>query len=239
MQTNVRKAIFVSVFIITAATIVHADERTYVWTYEYQTLPRGVAELEHYLTFTSPELGEFEGTTTVEHQIEYEFGMNDRFDVGIYQVFKQKPGESLTYNGFKVRGRYRFGEKNMYFMDPLIYVEYKNKPDFSEHAMEVKFILAKDIGRFNIALNPYFEVEEGEEETEFTPKYAAGLSYALHDLFKIGVEFKGSEKGHYIGPTIAHGNDAFYVAVGALFKAADVDPGEPEFQMRSIIGIKF
>jgi len=25
-----------------------ADQRSYVWTYEYQTLPRGEAELEYY-----------------------------------------------------------------------------------------------------------------------------------------------------------------------------------------------
>jgi len=240
MKTNTTATTILLLAIAFLFTIAaSADERNYVWTYQYMTMEKGEAELEHYLTFTTPDFGEFEGITTAEHQFELEFGMNDRFDFAIYQRFKQEPQGEFEYTGFKLRGRYRFGEKDQYFMDPLLYVEYKNNPDFSEHAVEVKFILAKDLGKFNIALNPYFEVEEGDDETEFTPKYAAAFSYKFHKLLRIGMEFKGSEKGHYSGPTVSHGGSKFFWAVGLLAPIGTVDLGQPEFQLRSIIGIKF
>jgi hypothetical protein len=227
------------IFVAVVTVIASADKRDYVWTYGYGTLDRGEAELEHYITFSTPEAGLFKGMTTATHNFELEVGMNERWDFGVYQNFKQSPGGSLEYTGFKLRSRYRIGEKNQYFMDPLLYVEYKNSEDFSKSALEVKFVLSKDIGKWNISLNPYFELEQEDEGSEFTPKYAAGLSYALGELFRIGVETKGAASGHYIGPTISHGSGDYWFGVGTLFAIGDVDPGKAEFQARAIFGFKF
>ena len=101
--------------------------------------------------------------------------------------------------------------------------------------------MAKDIGRFNVAFNPVFEVAEGkeDEDIEFEAKYAFGGSYEINRLLVVGVEFKGGESGHYWGPTVSHGSERFWFAIGTLFELADVDPGKPEFQMRTIFGLKF
>ena len=143
-----------------------ADNRRYVWTYEYQTLPAGKGEFEHYTTLSSLDMRHPKGNTTAEHQIELEVGMTDKFDFGIYQIFRQNPGEALSYEGYKLRSRYRFGERGEYFVDPLIYLEYKGKADLSEHEIEGKIIFAKDFGKINIALNPIF-VYEYENEWEY------------------------------------------------------------------------
>jgi len=34
----------------------YADRRSYVWTYEYQTMPKGMWELEYYLTTEVPNI---------------------------------------------------------------------------------------------------------------------------------------------------------------------------------------
>lgn len=94
----------------------------------------------------------------------------------------------------------------MYIVDPLIYLEYIGKPDFSKHKIEAKLILAKDFDNFNIAFNPYFEYEGYGLDWKFYPKYALGASYKFSDLLNLGVDFKGNENGHYFGPTIAHGS---------------------------------
>lgn len=89
--------------ILVSGTALKADGRSFVWTYQYQTMPRGTAEVEYYTTFSSPLSPSMSGTTTAFHELELEIGMNDSFDIGLYQRFKQLPGGSFTYEGFKVR----------------------------------------------------------------------------------------------------------------------------------------
>ncbi len=219
------------------ASGVSADQRSYVWTYEYKTVERGKAEVEVYFTLSTPDMGRLEGNVATEHQLELEVGMTDRFDFSVYQTFGQNPGESLKYNGFKLRTRYRFGEKDRFFVDPLVYLEYKGKPDFSEHGLELKLILARDIGRFNIALNPVLEFEREDDEWEFKPEYAVGSSFAITKLLRVGLEAKGSESGHYVGPVIAHGREDLWVALGSGIKVGDVDEGKPELRLRMLLGV--
>lgn len=215
-----------------------ADRRSYVWTYEYKTVGKGEAEVESYFTLSTPDIGEIKGRMSSEHQIELEVGMTERFDFSIYQVFNQNPGEELKYKGFKLRARYKIGKKGKYFLDPLIYFEYKGKPDFSEHGIEFKLILAKDIGRFNISFNPIFEFER-EDKWEFEPKYAIGMSYEISELLRVGLEAKGSENGHYIGPVISHGKEDLWVALGSALKIGKIKEGKPEFQIRMLLGVGF
>ncbi len=213
-----------------------ADQRSYVWTYEYVTVPKGQGEIETYFTISSPDKGDLEGNVSTEHKLELEIGMTERFDFAIYQVFSQAPDKQLKYDGFQLRARYKIGEKEKYFVDPLIYLEYKGVPDFSEHGLEVKLILAKDIGRFNIALNPILDFEFGDEN-DVEVEYALGMSYRVGGLLRMGFEAKGSEKGHYVGPVIAHGSERFWVALGSVFNVGSVEEGAPEIQMRMLLGI--
>ncbi|RJP76219.1 MAG: hypothetical protein C4524_10470 [Candidatus Zixiibacteriota bacterium] len=223
--------------LLAASPAARADQRAYVWTYQYQTMERGQAELEHYFTVSSPDLQNLEGNTASEQQLELEIGMTDRFDFSLYQVFGQNPSESLKYKGYKLRSRYRFGERGGWFVDPLVYLEYKGKPDFSEHVLETKLILARDFGPLNLAVNPVLEVEkDGAEEWEFVPMYAAGASYAVSRLMRLGVEAKGSEDSHYLGPVIAHGYDDLWVALGSALAVGGVEEGATEFQVRFILG---
>jgi len=228
--------LFISILGIFSFVSLSADDRSYVWTYEYMTMERGEAEMEQYTTFKTVNTDDFETTTSAELNLELEFGMNDRFDFAVYQSFKQGPDGNFSYAGFKLRGRYKLGEKGKWFVDPLIYLEYKSNPTFSKHVIEPKLILAKDFGKFNIALNPYFEYEYEDSEWEFKPKYAAGFHYKLSRLMKIGAEFKGDEHNHYFGPTISHGNGGMFVALGALF-GTSVETGSADYLMRMIIGV--
>ena len=212
-----------------------ADQHSYVWTYEYKTMKKGEAEIEHYLTLSTPDRRHIEGTMSTEHQFELEVGMTDRFDFSIYQIFKQAPGEDLKYKGFKMRSRYRLGERGGYILDPLVYLEYKSVPDFSEHGIEFKLVLAKDIGRFNLSLNPVLEYER-EDEWEFESKYAMGMSYEFYQMLRVGLEAKGSESGHYIGPVISHGREDLWVALGSAFGIGEIEEGKPEFQIRLLMG---
>lgn len=238
MRTCSWSILVVALLVVALSTPSLADKRAYVWTYEYQTMPRGGVELEGYSTFSTPDAGTFENITSVEHQLEVEVGMTDRYDFAIYQVFRQEPESALTYDGFKLRARYRFGEKGLYFLDPLVYAEFKDTPDFSEPVVELKLILAKDSGRFNVSLNPILEVGDEDGNWEADPEYAVGMSLGVvGELLRVGVEAKGGEHGHYVGPVISHGGSPAFVALGSAIKVSDIDAGEPEVEVRLLVGV--
>jgi hypothetical protein len=220
-----------------SARLLLADQRHFVWTYEYLTMPPGEGELETYYTSSTPDLQDMEGNVSVEHQVELEVGMTPRFDFSIYQSFLQEPGDNLHYKGYKLRARYKFGQKGQYPLDPLLYLEYKGKPDFSEHGWETKLILAKDMGRLNLALNPVVEIEVGHGETEMEFEYALGTSYRFTSTLSLGLEAKGGGHAHYIGPVIAHGSEHLWVALGSAFALSSSDAQAPKFQMRLLLGI--
>jgi len=163
---------------------VFADQRSYVWTYEYNTVEKGKAELESYFTLSAPDMGKIKERMSAEHQIELDVGMNDRFDFSVYQRFSQSPNEQFIYDGLKLRARYKLVEKERLFIDPLIYAEYKGKPNLSEHGIELKLILAKDIGKFNISTNPILEIEiEDDDKKEIAMEIA--LPSNILDIFVV------------------------------------------------------
>jgi hypothetical protein len=237
MKLRIRLFALPLIFLAVAAPDTSADWRSYVWTYEYQTVERGMAEFESYFTISAPDIDSLEDNTAVEQLLELEVGMSERFDFGFYQQFEQEPGRSLSYQGYKLRFRYRFGEKGTYILDPLAYFEYKGKPDFSEHGIEFKLILARDFGPNNISVNPILEFE-GNGDWESEPAYAAGLRRNMGDLLKIGIEIKGSESGHYIGPVVSHGSPHVWGTLGSAFGIGDIDEGKPEFQLRLLLGVE-
>ena len=122
------KIIFIMLYII---TLLFADQRHFVWTYEYKTVSRGEVEFEHYYTCSYPNSSDLSESINIGHELELEIGMNERFDFAIYHQFEQQT--DLRYKGYKLRGRYRIGEKNKYLLDPVLYMEYHGKPDFSEN----------------------------------------------------------------------------------------------------------
>lgn len=132
--------------------------------------------------------------------------------------------------------RYRLGEQGKWVLDPLLYLEYKGIPDFSKNGLEFKLIAAKDFGRTEIALNPIVEFEH-EERWEFEPGYALGMCYTLGQLLKIGLELKGSEETHYVGPVLSHGTEDLWVALGSAFAWTGVQEEGHEFQVRMLLGI--
>jgi len=234
---KLNKIISISIVLLFIFSTIKADKRSYVWTYEYKTMEEGEVEFEHYLTLSTPLSDSFKGVTTTDHNIELEIGMNDRFDFALYQVFSQTPKSSFLYKGYKMRFRYRFGETGEYIMDPLLYFEYKGKPDFSEHGLEGKLILAKDIGNFNVAINPVVEYEYEDDGWESEIKYNAGISYKVGGLLTLGLEVKGGKNGHYIGPVISHGTSKAWFSLASAIAVTDIKNDKPQLILRMIMGI--
>lgn len=219
----------------------YADRRSYVWTYEYATMPAGIAEMEYYLTAKVPDTGARESSSW-QHQAELEYGLTDNWDISIYQMWKQSYGtnstSSFNYEGFKIRTRYKLFKSGEFFVDPLIYVEYIRKASLTEpDVLEAKLVLAKDLGKFNLVYNAIIERELGGEG-EIEHEYAAGVKYAVTGAFSIGLEAKGNytESEHALGPVVSMETDKFWVSLGAVF---GLNEATEDVQARMIAGFAF
>ncbi len=228
-----------AVFLLTGVNT-YADQRSYVWTYEYMTMPKGKAEIEYYHTTKIPDTSDAD-INTMKHQIEFEYGITDHWDLALYQRFEQKNNKKevdFTYDVFKLRTRYRFGEKGQFIVDPLLYLEYIRDVNFSKpNVFEAKIILAKDIGNFNLVYNQIFKQEvERRGATEY--EYAFGANYRLSPKLSIGLESKGNytDREFYLGPTFSYSRDTNWVAFGIL---QALNSQSDDIQTRLIFGIPF
>jgi len=241
MKKNQLFGLAVSLLIILAiAQNAYADSRSFVWTYEYQTMPRGIWELEYYLTSVVPDVGET-NVNTLKQWLELEYGITDNWDVAMYQMYKinnKKSETDLRYDGFKIRTRYRFAKKGQFIVDPLIYLEYIRDPDFSKpNVAEIKLVLAKDIADFNISYNQILKrnlERKGKSESE----YAVGISYRVAPALMLGVESKGSysKNESAVGPVLSWSGRKFWIAMGAIW---GVNRRTQDLQARVIVGMPF
>lgn len=72
---------------------------------------------------------------------------------------------------------------------------------------------------------------------ELEIKYNANISYKVGNLFTLGLEARGGESGHYIGPVISHGTGKAWVAFGSAIAVTDIKNNKPQLILRMIMGI--
>ena len=229
-----------------------ADRRIFGYTYPYMTLPKGTLELEHYLDIglnkwdnsATPDLEESWTQVDWKHQIEFEYGITDRLDFGFYNVFSQKPYGTFSYDGLKLRSRYRFLDPGALFIDPAIYLEVGY---FGE---EIKFeemiILAKHLGNFELAFNAKAEqeiiLEDKSWEYELLP--LVGVGYHFNHNFALSLEYYGKlkiEQGEveyfvsYLGPALSVAGGNFYWTV-AIQPQLGTRDSLAAVQIRSLFG---
>lgn len=222
-----------------------ADWRRFVWSYEYFTIPEGRAEFEHYNTsFWTERTGNLDDKQW-EQQFEIEYGVTDRLDIAFYQVYRQKPAQSLEYRGYKVRSRYRFGERGTYFVDPLLYLEFIHKGD--ELELEEKLVLGKNFGKIFSAFNATFEQEweDGKyKELKIVP--SIGVGYRFPSNITLGLEAlnhieivdgKQEHSALFVGPTFSVMSSKGWASIGYLHQVTDVLDEHYKYQTRLLIGI--
>lgn len=230
------------VFSVLAITqIGFADRRSYVWTYEYMSMPAGMWEVENYLTSEVPNINR-SNINTLKEWLELEYGITDNLDVALYQMWKfnnKRFENDSGYEGFKIRMRYRFGRRGQFIVDPLIYLEYiRDASDWHKpNVGEAKLILAKDIGKLNISYN---QILKGKLESDGLAEweYALGASYPLNDRLRFALESKGNytKDKFAAGPTFAFAGKRFWASLGAAF---GLNERTDDLQTRLIVGIPF
>jgi hypothetical protein len=170
-----------------------ADQRSYGFTYQAVTAPKGALDLELWSTLYDPPGAS--GQRAWVHQVELEYGLTDRWDVALYNVFRRDHGDDLRYEAIKVESRYRVTEPGASLVDVVAYLEVEQSV-LGERptAFEEKLILAKDVGRANLALNLIAEQELEAGKTELEWGWSAGASWEFHPRFRLGAETFGDLK---------------------------------------------
>ena len=243
-----------SLSLLAQAGVASADRRAFTHTYEYMTIPKGDLELEFYNTESRAEFKR-ETVRNFEQQIEIEYGITSRWDISLYQVFKQTTDNAdpagsspYHYDKWKVRTRYRFSERGQSAVDTLLYFEFQKKFNKDEFTFEPKLILARDFGKVTAALNiiPELELEEepdGEKELEFEPGWAFGVTYEVSPKLKLGGETFGKWKSPgnnndvsaSVGPSVSWApSSKLWATVNAGFGVTDKSD---DFTVRFIVGL--
>jgi hypothetical protein len=186
-----------------AAPKAAATPRPLPFTYTADTLPEGDMEVEEYVDMTpvkalTSDSGPYGETyLATQLQTEFEYGITDRLELGLYVAIVPSPGEEYQHyatltegTGFKERLRYRLADAGEWPVDVALYgeiVQYTN-----EFEIEAKIILERRIGNLRIAANAWAEREfgwAGGSENGWVLNPTAGATYQLTPGFHAGVEY--------------------------------------------------
>lgn len=239
---NIVGAALFAVVLAAGAAPAKADPRAYVWTYEYMTVREGHAELEYYSTTEVPDTDAPE-TSTWKHQVELEYGLGPKTDIAMYQNFKQSntpASKTFSYDGMKLRLRHRLAEKGELLLDTLLYFEYVRNTDLSSQgALEAKIVLAKDLGRLNLAYNQVIEFPI-ENISQAEHRFSAGGSWKFSGAFRAGLETSGDYKAgaYYMGPTLHFRAKDMKIWANIGYMAG-LNSDSKDAQTRLIIGVPF
>jgi hypothetical protein len=256
------------------AALAQATPRPLPLSYPYATLHAGETEIEQSadLVPVRVEREEDGGTRAVtslrsELVTEFEYGVTDRLELGLYMEFRQSASAgtpALRFQGLKQRLRYRFAEEGEWPVDVGVYGEIAEF--HNEFELEQKLLLSKRLGRVGLNVNLwveqeyYFQLEEwrfiynptAAATFEITPSVIVGAEYWARGRFDevtpatIDEDAGGYSPGgtrHYLGPTLMLQGSGNFVAFAPYFRLDSLgdrlEPGDPwgRVYFRVLIGL--
>ena len=250
-----------------------ATPRPLPFSYPHATLFEGEAEIEQYVDLVPVrvEREDDDGTravTSVRSELvtEFEYGVTDRLELGLYMEFRQGASAAtaaMRFQGLKQRLRYRFADEGEWPIDVGVYGEIAGF--HNEFEFEQKLLLSKRLGRVGFVTNLwveqeyYFQIEEWKYvynptaavTFEITPSVVVGAEYWAHGRFdeeeggatedELLVDVSGTR--HYLGPTLMLQGGGHFVALARYFRLASLgerlEAGGPwgKVWFRVLIGI--
>jgi hypothetical protein len=228
-----------------------ATPRPLPFTYTADTLDKGETEIEQYVDMTPVPALAAQNNTKVTYmatqfQTEFEHGLTDRLELGLYLALMPDPGSAYTQTatltegtGFKERLRYRLADAGEWPIDVALYgelVEY-----MTEFEIEAKIILERRIGKLRIAANAWAESEfyylDGQRDWVLNP--TIGATYQILPEFHLGVEYWmrvefpqnpppatrpfSAGPNQFVGPAVMLNFGSLWWTTGVYLRANDID----------------
>jgi hypothetical protein len=240
-----------------------ANPRPLPFTYIYETLSEGDAELEQYADMTPVRVysatGDRAWYAASQFQTEFEYGITNRLELGLYVTFvPTNPAYSLTPtlmegNGLKQRLRYRFADVGQWPLDIALYGEVSENE--REVELEGKIIIQRHVGWLRVVANAWAERElyyNGNREWvlnptagavfEVTPAVQTGLEYWMRAEYPNNRVFNQGPH-HFLGPTVLLQFGKLWWTAGAYLRlneyghSAVVGDGFGPVWIRTVIGV--
>jgi hypothetical protein len=250
----------------------HATPRPLPFTYQAETLPRGSMEVEQFVDLVpvrviNNNLGGPQWYLATEFQTEFEIGVTDRLELGLYVAFVPRPSADIYGsvpvmefgNGVRQRVRYHLADPETWPVDMSLYGEVSETD--TEIELEGKVILQRRVGPVRFITNLWVEHEfylSGVREWVLDP--TVGVTAELSPRYHIGAEswMRAEDqvagtgprgwvvKPHvYVGPAFLMNFNKLWWSTGLYWQVTDVDqtlqPGNPygHYWARTIVGLSF
>src|SRR5262245_27798662 len=148
---------------VQSAVLTHAQDPFEIQVYEYETVPKGMLNLETHVNYVGKGVKFFEGPvypTNNQLHLTYELtrGITDHFELAGYLVLGRRPGQGpLEYAGARIRPRYRFPERWGLPVKISLSAEVGfPRRVFEENSvtLEVRPIVERSFGKLQLDLNP-------------------------------------------------------------------------------------
>ncbi len=239
--------------ILLATAYAHGGARRFTYVYEATPAARGTYEIENWVTWKTERDGD-RRYRQLDFRHEVEFGVTDRLQMAIYVAdWSLLRGDSFASNGAVYTGSavellYSLTNPATSVLGSALYGELKVGDKLVK--LESKIILQKNLGRFVVAYNASLEAEwEGDDLEERVGEFqqTLGASYEITPSLHVGAELlhelelpdwrTGEDHVVYAGPNISVRAGRTWVTTTALAQLTDTE--EPNFQIRTIVGVSF
>ncbi len=212
-----------------AATRAQAQDTFEVQVYEYETVPRGMWNLETHINYTLRGNRRFEGTVApTNHQTHLTFeltrGITNYFELAGYLVLAHRPDAGAEYVGYRIRPRVRLPESWNLPAKVSLSTEVgfpKSAYEEAHSTLEIRPIIEKGFGAWLIDLNPTvgraLSGPGSDDGWDMEPGVRVG--YALNPKVDLSIEYYGS-LGSVTDPLPAN------EMTQLIFPGADISLGE-------------
>jgi hypothetical protein len=267
-----RRALFPLALVLGAAFTrpAAATPRVLPFTYQHEQLSAGEAEVEQFVDFTpvraySAQTGDKVFTTLTQFQTEFEIGILDRLELGLYFTYVPGPGSGFTDlprgtegTGLKQRLRYKFADTGEWPIDVSLYGELSENDH--EVETELKVILQRRFGLARVIANVTGEREyyyDGKHDIVLAP--SAGATFEVTPTFQPGIEWwmrsEFPEENppsprpfalgphQYVGPVVLLQFEKIWWSTGVYVRASNfnhtMEPGDAfgAIWVRTMVGI--
>lgn len=235
---------------VAIATVSHASQRRFGYTYESGVLTRGQVELEPWTTF---RLGKEDYYSRIDQRVEFEVGLSNRLQTSFYLNMKAETAQAdsslnteFTWEGFSNEWKLKLRDP---VADPFgfaLYFEWGATTD--EIEAEAKIIADKRAGKwlhaFNASIEPEWEfaVKSGTNDvgTENAINFEFNLAsaYFLKPSTSLGVEVRNhnlylSDGGYqhsalFAGPVVSYSSEAWWTTLTILPQVAKLKGSEAD-----------
>jgi hypothetical protein len=272
-DSRTRAGVLALLVVGTLSAAARANPRPLPFTYQAETLPKGTVEVEQFVDLVPVRAASFQTGNAIwflasQFQTEFEVGLTDRLELGLYVSFVPQPNPQYVTqtpslfegNGVKQRLRYHLADPETWPIDVSLYGEVTENE--REIELEGKIILQRRVGRVRFITNLWAEHElylDGHREwvlnptlgvtAELSPRYHLGAEGWWRAEYRVDRPAGTSNlmPAGYVGPAFMANFGKLWWSTGAYVRVTDIDrplevaDNSPNghFWFRSIVGLSF